>query len=68
MKAPTDAHWQAIKRVLRYISGTRNFGIFIQQGDDLNITAYSDADWASNLDDRKSVAAYCAFIGNNVVS
>lgn len=68
LKAPTDNHWQALKRVLRYVSGTRDYGIYIQQSDDLNISAYSDVDWASNLDDRKSVAAYCSFIGNNLVS
>lgn len=32
------------------------------------MVAYSDADWASNVDDRRSVAAYCVFIGNNLVS
>ncbi|TYJ96957.1 putative mitochondrial protein [Cucumis melo var. makuwa] len=38
------------------------------KGTDLSITAYSDANWASNIDDRKSVAAYCVFICNNLVS
>ncbi|KAA0060623.1 putative mitochondrial protein [Cucumis melo var. makuwa] len=34
----------------------------------LSINAYSDADWASYIDDRKSVATYCVFVGNNLVS
>ncbi|KAA0026101.1 putative mitochondrial protein [Cucumis melo var. makuwa] len=39
-----------------------------QLSDDLVISAYFDVDWASNIDDRKSIAAYCVFIGNNLVS
>lgn len=53
---------------MRYISGTRDYGLYIQQSEDLSILAYSDADWASNIDDKKSVAAYCVFVGNNLVS
>lgn len=61
LKSPTDIHWQAVKRALRYIHGTRHYGIYFQQGSQSNISAYSDANWASNLDDRKSIAAYCVF-------
>ncbi|TYJ96769.1 putative mitochondrial protein [Cucumis melo var. makuwa] len=65
---PTDIHWQVVKRVLRYLSGTRSFGFLFQPSNDLSITAYSDADWAANIDDRKSVVAYCVFLGANLVS
>ncbi|MDV3187721.1 MAG: reverse transcriptase domain-containing protein [Sweet potato little leaf phytoplasma] len=68
LKQPTDIHWQVVKRVLRYISGTRHLGLLIQPSADLSISAFSDADWASNIDDRKSIAAYCVFLGENLVS
>ncbi|XP_038904402.1 secreted RxLR effector protein 161-like [Benincasa hispida] len=68
LQTPTNVHWQATKRVLRYIRGTKHYGIYFQPSLNLHIFAYSDADWASNLDDRKSVAAYCTFVGNNIVS
>lgn len=29
---------------------------------------YPDADWAGDLDDRKSVGAYCIYLGNNLIS
>lgn len=32
------------------------------------LNAYSDAEWASNPDDRRSVSAYCIFHGSNLVS
>lgn len=41
-------------------------GLLFQRSPDLFISAYFDADWASNIDDRKSVVAYCVFIGNLV--
>ncbi|KAL0539470.1 hypothetical protein IC582_023682 [Cucumis melo] len=67
LQKPTDLHWQAVKCVLKYLSGTKSFGLMFQQGDDLAISAYSDADWASNINDRKSIVAYCIFIGNTLV-
>ena len=34
----------------------------------IGLTGYSDADWACDIDDRKSIGAYCIFLGNNLVS
>ncbi|XP_038904399.1 uncharacterized mitochondrial protein AtMg00810-like [Benincasa hispida] len=68
LKASTDAHWQATKRVLRYISGTKNYGLLFQPSHSLEVSAYSDVDWAANIDDRKLVVAYCVFVGGNLVS
>lgn len=67
LQKPKDIHWRAVKQVLRYVS-TKNFGILFQPSFDLQVTVYSDIDWASNVKDRKSVAAYCAFVGNSLVS
>lgn len=44
MHCPTDIHWQAAKRVLRYLSGTRDQGIFLRSNNNLNLHAFSDAD------------------------
>ncbi|XP_022144023.1 uncharacterized protein LOC111013815 [Momordica charantia] len=68
LKQPTDIHWQAVKRVLRYLSGTKDMGLHIQPNDTVSLTAYSDVDWTSNIDDRKSIAAYCVFFGNTLVT
>ncbi|XP_038887022.1 uncharacterized mitochondrial protein AtMg00810-like [Benincasa hispida] len=46
----------------------KTFGTFNMLGSVQEITAYSDANWASNIDDQKYVAAYCVFLGNILVS
>lgn len=68
LQTPIDIHWQAVKRVIQYISGTKHLSIYIQPSLNLNVVAYSDADWASNVDDRRSITTYCVFVRNNLVS
>ena len=51
MAAPLDTHWRAVKRILRYLSGTIDYGIHIQASDG-RVVAFSDSDWASDYDDR----------------
>ncbi|CAH9100842.1 unnamed protein product, partial [Cuscuta europaea] len=50
MHRPTTRHWEAIKRVLRYLKGTPHFGIFISAHTPLTLHAYADADWAGDID------------------
>ncbi|KAH9791777.1 retrovirus-related pol polyprotein from transposon RE1 [Citrus sinensis] len=65
---PTISHWQACKRVLRYLQSTSHFGIqFFNSGSE-TLTAFSDADWAADPDDRKSTGGYCVFLGSNIIS
>lgn len=42
-------------------------GLLIQLSTNLNITTYSDANCASNIDNRKSVAAYCVYLSGTLV-
>ena len=68
MHHPSNIHWQAIKRILRYLKGTSHFGLFLQPSYDFNITCYTDADWASCPDDKCSTSGYCLFLASNLVS
>ena len=54
MHAPSDAHWNLIKRILRYLRGTINDGIHISASSSCSLTAYLDADWAGCPDTRRS--------------
>ncbi|XP_038880327.1 uncharacterized mitochondrial protein AtMg00810-like [Benincasa hispida] len=68
LQQPTDIHWQGVKRVLQYLSGTKDMGLLIQPSDDFAIITFSNIDWASDINDRKSVAAYCVYLSNSLVS
>jgi hypothetical protein len=65
---PGPEHWSACKRVLRYLSGTRNYGLVYGKTDEDAIisTGYSDADYAANPDDRKSISGYAFMLGGAV--
>lgn len=51
MHRPSTEHWQAPKRVLRYLACTINHGIFLHKNSPLALHAFSDADWAGDMDD-----------------
>ncbi|GAU41761.1 hypothetical protein TSUD_13620 [Trifolium subterraneum] len=63
MHKPTTLHLQHLKRLLRYIKSTLNFGIFLKQPSSFNLHAFTDADWGGNIDDRTSTSAYIIFFG-----
>lgn len=50
MQIPTDSHWKAVKRVLRYLQGTKSYSLQIRAANNQQLTAFSDADWACNPD------------------
>ncbi|KAH9734278.1 hypothetical protein KPL71_017313 [Citrus sinensis] len=71
LNAPTLQHWLACKKVLKYLQATITYGLHIQKEGILEttgLTGYSDADWACDVDDRKSIGAYCIYLGNNLIS
>ncbi|KAK6162342.1 hypothetical protein DH2020_002183 [Rehmannia glutinosa] len=68
MQHPLDTHWKTVKRVLRYLAATPTFGLFIMKTPTLQITGYSDSDWATNIDDRKFITGFCVYLGDNLVS
>ncbi|KAL5746975.1 hypothetical protein ACOSP7_023965 [Xanthoceras sorbifolium] len=67
--APTTLHWQACKRVLRYLSGTVHKKLWFKPSSgSLKLEAYSDADWASSVDDRWSISGHYVFLVGNLIS
>lgn len=68
MHLPTEDHWQAAKRVLRYLAGTPTHGIFFSAKNTLSLHAYSDADWAGDSDDYVSTNSYIVYLGKHPIS
>jgi hypothetical protein len=67
MHSPTNTHWTTAKRILRYLKGSINHGLHFAKGS-LDLNAYSDSDWAGNLDDRRSTTGYPLFLGPCLIS
>ena len=61
-------HWQALKRVLCFVKGILDHGIYIQRTSRLAIFGYLDVNHACSQDDRRSVSGYCVYLGDNLVS
>ena len=60
LSSPLQEHWTAVKHVLRYLKGTLHYELCYRKCDDgLTLVGYSDADWASVTDDRRSISGYC---------
>ncbi|KAA3479301.1 laccase-2-like [Gossypium australe] len=49
-------HFQAAKRVLRYIKGTQSFRIMFTKVKSIKLLGFSDSDWAGSIDDMKSTS------------
>ena len=60
-------HWQAVKRIFRYLCGTSNL-ILCYQGGYLRLRGYFDADWTSDRDERKSTTGYAFLLNGTAIS
>jgi histone deacetylase 1/2 len=68
MHAPTDSHWAAVKRILRYLRGTASHGLHITRSSFFALHGFTDADWAGSVEDRKSTGGYLVFFGQTPIS
>lgn len=67
MENPTEMHLLAAKRILRYLQGTRDLGLFYQKGEK-GLFGFTDSDYAGDQDDRRSTSGYVFMLGTAAVS
>ena len=67
MSIPIDAHMVAAKRILRYLNGTLNFGVYLRPGS-ISLSAFSNFDWAEDPFDRCSTTRYIIYLGYNTIT
>jgi hypothetical protein len=67
LHSPTEDHWAAVKRILRYIQFTRGHGLCLRPSSSVVLSAYSDADWASDVEGWRSTG-YAIFHGGNLIA
>ena len=67
MQDPKVTHLLAVKRIMRYLHGTEQFGVLLCRGTE-ELVGYSDADWCGDKTDRRSTAGYVFFLGRTPIS
>jgi hypothetical protein len=68
LHSPTTIHWTVVKRILRFLKYTSNFGLHIRRSSSTLISTFSDANWVGCSDDRKSTSGFAFFFGPNLIS
>ena len=68
LQNPGKLHWEAVKRIFRYLQQTKSLGLKYVRGEKLRLEGYTDADWGGCVDTRRSTGAYVFKLGGAVVS
>ena len=56
---PRESHLIAVKRIIRYLKGTQNIGLWYDRNSTLTLNVYTDSDFAGCKLDRKSTSDAC---------
>lgn len=64
---PTEAHMTAVKRIFRYLKGTIDLSLNYKATGE-KLFGYSDADWANDLDNRRSVSGNVLLMSGGAIS
>ncbi|XP_059659021.1 secreted RxLR effector protein 161-like [Cornus florida] len=68
MSSPNKIHLEAAKLVLQYLRGTSSYGICYTYTNKFELHDFSDSDWASSIEDRRSTSGYIFNLGAGAVS
>ena len=63
---PKESHMTTLKRIIKYVKTTADFGVWYNKDTNNILDRYSDADWVGNADNRKSTSRVCFYVGNNL--
>lgn len=61
MNNPIEEHMEAVNIILKYLNMTRGKGLLYKKNDTKDVEVFSDADWASDVSDRRSTSGYCSY-------
>ncbi|KAI3513013.1 hypothetical protein L1887_20337 [Cichorium endivia] len=68
MQNPRKPHLDATRRVLRYVKTTLNYGVMFKREKECRLSGYCDADYAGDVNTRRSTTGYIFMLGSSVVS
>src|SRR5713226_4818036 len=65
---PRNIHWIVAKHIMRYLSGTVDYGLKYEVNQKINLEGYVDSDWTGSTIDRNSTLGCCFSMGSGVIS
>jgi len=65
---PKESHFKVAKRILNYLKGTINVGLWYPCDSNINLSGFSDSDYAGCKLDRKSTSGTCHLLGSSLIS
>jgi len=68
MACPTQQHFATTKRVLRYLKGTMNYGVFYKRGGVSDLIGFTNSDYAGDMEDSKSTSGYVFMMSGGAVA
>ncbi|SGZ34548.1 BQ5605_C077g12946 [Microbotryum silenes-dioicae] len=68
VSAPTQADWIAVKRIIRYLQGTVDWGLKFNHGGSTVFELYSDASWGDDMSTGKSIGAFVSILAGAAIS
>jgi hypothetical protein len=68
MHTPREPHLTALKRILRYLRDSLNYGLLLRPSPTSELVVYTDADWAGCPDTRRPTSGYAVFLDANLIS
>ncbi|CAA7045653.1 unnamed protein product [Microthlaspi erraticum] len=65
---PTDVHLAAAHKILRYLKNNTDQGLFYSASSPICLNAFSDADWGTDTESRRSITGYCVYLGKSLIT
>lgn len=68
MHNPMDTHMHALRMILRYIQGTKHYGLHLYPSFTTSLLSYTNSNWSGCPDTRRSTSGYYVYLGDNLLS
>ncbi|XP_057481937.1 uncharacterized mitochondrial protein AtMg00810-like [Actinidia eriantha] len=68
MQNPKKSHLEAVRRILRYVKNTIDYGLLYKKGEECKLVGYCDADYAGDHDTIRSTTGYVFKLGSETIS
>ena len=68
MQLPRKPHLDAVRCTLRYVSATLDYALFYEAGTELQLSGFTDADWAGSVCDRRSTSGFMFSLGSAAIT